>query len=283
MSDSVRQAPFRVASDVPFLAGVGLLAGAYLALIVAMVLAGVGFVGAGDVIDVITTPEMRSVLKLTLFTCCLSSLLSILVAVPAAYVLSRTRFPGKSVIDVVLDIPVILPPLVIGLSLLILFNHLFIAGRSIDAWLVAWLGEGARITFSPAAIVLAQFSVCCALAIRVVRSAMDEISPRQEAVAMTLGANRGQAFWYVLLPQAWRGVVGAWALAWARALGEFGPVLVFAGVTRGRTEVLSTAIFLEMNLGNLRGAVGISLVLIVFALAVLLVVRRYAWRERGRS
>lgn len=279
MSAAVSQRAYRVSSDLPFHAGVGLLAGGYLLLIVGMVLAGLGFVGWDDVVTVMATPEMRPALKLTFLTCSLSSLLSILVAVPAAYLLSRGRFRGKLVVDVVLDIPVILPPLVVGMSLLILFNHLPLGGRSIDAWLVAWLGEGARVTFSPAAIVLAQFSVCCALAIRVVRSTLDEIPVRQEGVAMTLGCSRGQAFWRVLLPQAWRGLVGAWALAWARALGEFGPILVFAGVTRGRTEVLSTSVFLEMNLGNLRGAVAISLLLIVIALAVLVVVRRFAQHE----
>ncbi len=261
-----------------FLPGVGLMAGGYVCLILGMLLAGLGFVSWQDAVDLFGKPELRSALGLTFLTCTISSLMSILVAVPAAFLLSRGRFRGKSALDTVLDIPVILPPLVVGLSLLILFNHLSLGEKSIDGWLVHVFGEGARVTFSPVAVVVAQFTVCCALAIRVIRSTMDEIPKRQEEVAMSLGCSRGQAFFRVLLPQAWRGLLGAWAIAWARALGEFGPILVFAGVTRGRTEVLSTAIFLEMNLGNLRGAVVISLVLIAIALVVLAGVR---WLGRG--
>ena len=95
------------------------------------------------------------------------------------------------------------------------------------------------MTFQPIGIVLAQFPVAAAFAIRTLRGTFDQISPRYEAVALTLGCNRGQAFTRVVLPQAGRGMLTAGTLAWARALGEFGPVLVFAGATRGRTEVLA--------------------------------------------
>jgi molybdate transport system permease protein len=105
------------------------------------------------------------------------------------------------------------------------------------------------------------------------KTTFDQINPRHEHVALTLGCNRSQAFWLVLLPQAWRGILTGGTLAWARALGEFGPILVFAGATRGRTEVLSTTVFLEINIGNLQGAVAVSLLMIMLALAVILLVR----------
>ena len=95
------------------------------------------------------------------------------------------------------------------------------------------------MTFQPIGIVLAQFPVAAVFAIRTLRGTFDQISPRYEAVALTLGCNRGQAFTRVVLPQAGRGMLTAGTLAWARALGEFGPVLVFAGATRGRTEDLA--------------------------------------------
>ena len=92
---------------------------------------------------------------------------------------------------------------------------------------------------------------------------------------MTLGCGRGQAFWRVTLPEARRGVVAAFTLAWARALGEFGPILVFSGATRFRTEVLSTTVFPELSVGDLQGAPAVSLVMVAAAVIVLVLVRLY--------
>jgi molybdate transport system permease protein len=92
-------------------------------------------------------------------------------------------------------------------------------------------------------------------------------------VALTLGCRRSQAFLKVVLPQAWRGVIAAFTIAWARSLGEFGPILVFAGATRMRTEVLSTTVFLELSVGQLEAAVAVSLLMVIAAMAVLGIVR----------
>jgi molybdate transport system permease protein len=110
------------------------------------------------------------------------------------------------------------------------------------------------------------------------RVAFDQISPRTEQVALTLGCTRGQAFWAVALPEAWRGVVTAGTIAWARALGEFGPILIFAGATRMRTEVLSTTVFLELSIGHLNGAIAVSLILILVAVVTLLMMRAVGLR-----
>jgi molybdate transport system permease protein len=103
----------------------------------------------------------------------------------------------------------------------------------------------------------------------------DQISPRTEQVALTLGCTRTQAFYRIVLPQARRGVVTAATLAWARSLGEFGPIFVFAGTTRGRTEVLASTVYLELSTGALKAAVAVSLLMIATAFLVLLIVRRY--------
>jgi molybdate transport system permease protein len=95
---------------------------------------------------------------------------------------------------------------------------------------------------------------------------------------LTLGCTRGQAFWLVALPEAWRGLVSAFTLAWARALGEFGPILIFAGATRMRTEVLSTTVFLELSVGRLETAIAVSLLMIVVAIVVLVVMRGFGLR-----
>ena len=96
---------------------------------------------------------------------------------------------------------------------------------------------------------------------------------------MTLGCSRGQAFWQVVLPRARRGMVAAATLAWARSLGEFGPILIFASSTRMRTEVLPTTVYLEMQSGNLKGALAVSLIMVIAAISVLLIARVYGMRQ----
>ncbi|MCB1097418.1 MAG: ABC transporter permease [Verrucomicrobiae bacterium] len=271
----------------------------YAGLIVAMIFAdlkyalametfsfgGLGQALAGLWVEV-AKPEILFSIRLTLITCTLSALLSVFFAIPIAYLLARHRFPLRSVFDALLDIPIVLPPLVIGLSLLILFHQVNVFGDTIESWCERIFGTG--VTFRVPAVVLAQFTVACAFAIRAVKATMDQIDPRPEQVALTLGCTRAGAFWMVLLPQCWRGVLTGGTLAWARALGEFGPILVFAGATRGRTEVLSTSVFLEINIGNLRGAVAVSLLMIVLAIAVILIIRSAGSRsvramEEGRG
>lgn len=257
----------RPGSDIPFLTAMWGIAVMYVLLIIALLVADAGFTSLEDLKAALSDANIRSSIKLTFWTCWVTAILSVLVAVPAGYVLSRFDFPGKRLFDAIVDIPIVLPPLVIGLSLLILFNQMEIFGQSIEQW----LGEG--VTYKVPAIVLAQFTVSCAFAVRTMRNTFDGINPRAEQVALTLGCNQSQAFWAVALPQAGRGVLAAGTLAWARALGEFGPVLVFAGATRGSTEVLATSVFLEISIGNLEGAVAVSFLMLSAAVLVLIVVR----------
>jgi molybdate transport system permease protein len=122
-------------------------------------------------------------------------------------------------------------------------------------------------------VVLAQFAVASAFAVRTMRVTFDQIHPRAEQVARTLGCSRAQAFLHIALPQAWRGIITAFTIAWARSLGEFGPILVFAGATRQRTEVLSTSVFLELSVGQLDAAVAVSLLMVAMAVVVLVILR----------
>ena len=203
-------------------------------------------------------------------------LLLIWVATPLGYLLARYRFPGRMLIDTIVDIPIVLPPLVLGLSLLILF-HLSIGGWELEAFLRDRVGF--PVTYRWPAVVLAQFSVACAFAVRTMRVTFDQIGERDEQIAQTLGSSRFQAFIEVTLPQAMRGMVTALTLAWARALGEFGPILVFAGATKMRTEVLSTSIFLELSSGDLGAATALSVMMIGLAITVLTVIRWFGMRE----
>lgn len=256
--------------DAIFLLIMGGLSSSFVLLIALMLLANIWFVSLEDFRDVLLKPEIRSSLQLTLLSCTVSAIWSLWVAVPLAYLLSRYRFSGRWLIDALVDIPIVLPPLVLGLSLLILF-HLKIGQWQLDAWLRETVGI--QIVYRWPAVVLAQFAVSCAFAIRTMRVTFDQINPRAEEVARTLGCTRAQAFVKVALPQSWRGMITAGTIAWSRALGEFGPIMVFAGTTRMKTEVLSTSVFLELSVGELNAAVAISLIMVAMASVVLVVLR----------
>ncbi len=249
--------------DVPFLIALGLIAFVYVALIAGMLASLVFYVELPVVGEVFANARYRYAVLLSLTSCSITAVLSVWVAVPTAYLLTRVEFPGKRLLDAVLDIPIVLPPLVIGLALLMLFQTG--PGRFVQDYV--------RFTYAVPGVILAQFMVACAFAIRTMTAAFAEINPRQEQVAMTLGCSRAQAFWWVVLPEAQRGMIPAATIAWARAMGEFGPVLVFAGTTAFRTEVMPTSIFLELQVGNLGVAAGISIVMVVLAMVVLLLMR----------
>jgi len=211
-------------------------------------------------VQALRSRDIRFSIKLSLISCTLTTLLSLWVAVPIGYLMSRYEFRGKPVIDTLLDIPIVLPPLVVGLSLLILFRYM-----------PDWLSDA--VVYKWPAVVLAQFMVACAFAVRTMRVTFDQIPQRFEQVALTLGCNRRQAFWRVIMPQAKGGLLAAGTLAWARALGEFGPILVFAGATRQKTEVLPTSAFLELQAGRTEGMLAVSLIMIAAAVAVFLIAR----------
>jgi molybdate transport system permease protein len=267
------QARHKAGTDAPFFLALAGLGGSYVLLVSLMLAADIAFIWPvhPHLSAALAKPEIQYAVKLTLVTCTISALLSLMVATPLGYVMSRFKFFGRSLLDTAIDVPVVLPPLVIGLSLLILFSRPVVAGTSLDQLVDDRLGL--RITFTETAVVLAQFAVAAAFAVQTMRVTFDQIDSRAEQVALTLGCRRSQAFFRVVLPQAWRGMVAAFTIAWARSLGEFGPILVFAGATRMKTEVLSTTVFLELSVGQLETAVAVSLIMVVAAMAVLGIVR----------
>jgi len=278
MSDQPASSPPHAHSrrrDAVFLTAMGILGGSYIVLIVLLLIADALYTSPSHVLQALHSPYIQFSIRLTLATCTISAIIAVWIGVPLGYLLSRFDFPGRWFVDTLLDVPLVLPPLVLGLSLLILF-HLPVAGITLEGWLNQKLHW--QVTYAVPSIILAQVSIACAFAARTMRVAFDEISPRTEAVAMTLGCSRWQAFWRIALPQAQRGLVTAFTLAWARSLGEFGPILVFSGATRLKTEVLSTSVFLELSVGQLESAVAVSLLMVAVAVAVLLIVRLAGFR-----
>lgn len=275
-------------SDGAFYVAMSLIGATYVLLIVAMLAADAVFMvqrtaaAAADsphpwsaavtnnpILHALADRKIQYSIWLSMVSCTLSAVLSVFVAVPLGYLLARHRFFGQRLLDAILDIPIVLPPLVVGLSLLILFQFAPFH----------WFARD--IVYQVPAVVLAQFSVACAFAVRTMRATFDHIDVRCEQVALSLGCTRLQAFGSVVLPEANRGMMTALTLAWARSLGEFGPLLIFAGATRMKTEVLSTSVFLEMNVGDLEAGVAVSLIMVVAAVAVLIVTRLWGAREMG--
>ncbi len=260
---SPKSTDHRAASSLPFWIVIGTIAATYLLFIGVLLASSATYSSPGDWLRALRAREIQYAIWLSLFTCTITAVLSLLVAVPIGYLVSRGQFRGKSWVDAALDIPIVLPPMVIGLCLLILFQTT--GGR--------WFEEFIPMTYTVNGVILAQFIVGSAFAIRTMRSTFDHIASRPEEIAMTLGCSRWQAVRMVTLPLARRGMFSAASIAWARSMGEFGPILVFAGATRMKTEVLPTTVWLELSVGNLEAAVAVSLLMVVMAVVVLVAIR----------
>jgi len=263
-------------STAPWLFGgfnVAVLVG-YCGLIALLMVAIVWYVDAGSLRKAVGSREIRWAFALSLISSTITTALAVLVAVPSAYVLARSRFRGAAVLDALLDVSIVLPPIVVGVALLVLFKM----GRDMAAagplalrlpgGLLTWLGD--IFIYTPAGIVLAQFLCSATYVVRVVEASFREVDPRGEAVALTLGCTRAQAFRMVTLPQIRPGIVAGATLAWARAIGIFGPVMIVAGAVRGKTMVLPTAVYMELSVGELEMALAVSLVMVAACIAVLL-------------
>lgn len=282
--------PFRIAlSDRLFLLSMATIGAVYVLLIAGMLAADIAYmvrqslaasaespgrfavVTESPIVEALRDPKIRYSIRLSLISCTLSAILSVFIAIPLGYLMARVRFPGQRLLDAFLDIPIVLPPLVVGLSLLILFQFAPFS----------WIAPS--VVYQVPAVVLAQFSVACAFAVRTMKATFDQIDPRCEQVALSLGCSRFQAFSHVVFPEADRGILTALTLAWARSLGEFGPLLIFAGSTRMKTEVLSTSVFLEMNVGNLEAAVAVSLIMVAGAIVILILTRLLGGGAEGAT
>lgn len=203
--------------------------------------------------------------RLSLMAATLAATLALLLAIPAAYALSRYRFRGRELVDTVLEFPIIVSPAALGAMLLIFFNNP----------LGEWIQEHAvRFVFGFAGIVLAQFVTVLGVAVRLLKTSFDEVPVELETVARTLGATPRHAWFTVTLPLARRGLIAAFILAWAKALGEFGATIMVAGTMAMRTETLPVAIFLRLAGADIEGTVALILVLVSIGLAALYATRR---------
>jgi sulfate/thiosulfate transport system permease protein len=229
--------------------------------------------GLGPPIDAITSADGQHAFWLTILCVGIAVPLNTAFGILAALVLVRHRFRGKAIINTIVDLPFAISPVVIGLSLLLVYG--------INGWLGGTFADaGIRIIFSTPGMVLATIFVSLPFVVRETMPVLQEIGIEQEQAASTLGASGWQTFWRITLPAIRWGVAYGVVLATARALGEFGAVSVVAGRISGETETLP--LFVEKQFSNfdLAGAYAAAIVLALLALAVLLSMNLLRRKER---
>lgn len=217
-------------------------------------------------------PAVLAALRVSLLTTLASLALVVALGGPAAFLLARWRFRGRALVEALLDLPLVLPPVVAGLALLLAFGRNGPLGRGLAL-------AGVELAFSPAAVVLAQAFVSAPLFVRAARAGFAGVDPDVEAAARVDGASRWAAFRFVTLPLAAPLLVEGAALAWARSLGEFGATVLFAGSLEGRTRTMPLLVYGALE-GSLDAALAASAVLTLAAFATLAVLRALSARAR---
>ena len=224
-----------------------------------------GRVQWGSFLTLVTSDSSRAALELSLRTSAVSTVLCVLLGVPMALVLARTTFRGQRLLRSLVLLPLVLPPVVGGIALLYTFGRRGLLGEHLDAL-------GIRIAFSTTAVVLAQTFVSLPFLVVSLEGAVRTAGQRYEAVAATLGARPSTVLWRVTVPMVLPGLLSGAVLAFARALGEFGATLTFAGSYQGVTRTLPLEIYLQRETDP-DAAVALSLVLVVVAVVVVVLAR----------
>ncbi len=249
------------------------LAAAILVAFIAIPLAGLFFhVTAADIGVALATPAALQALQLSLGTTLASLAITLVLGTPLAYILARVPFPGRRIVDAIVDLPIVVPPAVAGLALLLAFGRAGFFGPALNAF-------GIHLSFSTAAVVMAQLFVASPFYVRSARSGFAGVDRTFEAASATLGMGPLRTFWLITVPLAWPSLIGGTVLCWARALGEFGATIMFAGNLIGVSQTLPLAVYLNLESGNVPVAVVLSTILIVFSLIVVVAVRATA--DRG--
>ena len=232
-------------------------------------------VESGELAENLTSELVLDAMWLSAVTSTIALVLAVVFGTPLAYLLARRDFPGKTLVDLLIDLPIVLPPTVAGVALLVAFGRRGVLGGRLD-------DVGIDMAFTTTAVVLAQVFVSAPFYIRTVKAGFEAVSPQFEGVAATLGAGPMRVFWRVVLPLAWPSVLAGAILCWARALSELGATLVFAGNFPGRTQTMPLAIIGVFDSGaSIDAAIALAVILVVAA-ALLLLLLRIAARSAAR-
>jgi molybdate transport system permease protein len=218
-----------------------------------------------DLLGRLSQPEVRLALRLSLETSLLATALVVLLGLPTAYVLATRRFPGRRVAEVLIELPMVMPPTVAGLVLLLTFGRAGLLGKSLEVF-------GISLPFSTAAVVIAQAFMAAPFFLGPVRAGFSTVEPRYREVAATLGASEMYAFLRVMLPLSIPSVIAGTAMACARSLGEFGATITFAGNLPGVTQTMPLAVYVELQ-HDLGAAITLSVLLVMLSFGLLLALR----------
>lgn len=218
----------------------------------------------GDLGTYLSDPQVHAAVRLSLTTSLIAMVVIVVTGLPLAYVLARWQFPGRSVVTLLIDLPIVLPPMVAGIALLEVFGRNGLLGAPLSAL-------GITLPFTTTAVVISQVFVAGPFFVRAARLGFEEVDPHIREAARVDKASEVLLFWHIMVPIARRAILSGVVLAWARALGEFGATLFFAGNREGVTQTMPLAIFIGFE-SNLALAVGLSFVLLMVSIAVLLVV-----------
>jgi molybdate transport system permease protein len=219
------------------------------------------------------SPVALDALLLSIKTTSISMAIILAVGTPAAYVLARAEFPGKKIVETLVDIPAVLPPSAAGIALLLTFGRFGLVGEHLEVF-------GVTVTFTTAAVVIAEVFVAGHFYVRQAAVGFAGVRRDVEEAALVDGAGRFSTFARVTVPLAFPALVAGAMMAWARALGEFGATIVFAGSFRGVTQTVPLAIFAEFQ-GNIDAAVALSVLVLGFAFVVILTVRHLTGEVSG--
>jgi molybdate transport system permease protein len=217
--------------------------------------------------------DATQALVLSLWTATVSTAISLVIGVPLAWVLARTSFPGQRLLRALVTLPLVLPPVVGGVALLLAFGRTGFAGRLLDSWF------GLTIPFTPIAVVMAETFVAMPFLIISVEGALRSSDQGFEEAAATLGAKRMTVFRRVTLPMVAPALGAGAVLCWARALGEFGATITFAGSFPGQTETMPIAVYFALE-DDPDAAIALSLVMLVVSVVVLVSLREH-WLRGG--
>jgi len=238
--------------------------GTFLALPVATLVARA--LGGGAFAAAVGSPAVLGALSLSLATTAVSLAIIVLFGTPLAFILARRRFRGSGLVDVVVTLPLVLPPSVAGLALLLVLGRRGLLGE--------WLGAaGLSIPFTAIAVVLAQVFVAAPFYVRAARAGIASLPRELEDAARVDGGTELAVFRHVMVPLAAPALGAGLALSWARSLGEFGATILFAGNVAGRTQTLPLVVYAEFGAGDLDAAIAAATVLVLAAVAVLVGVR----------
>ena len=238
--------------------------------IVAIIVRGAGYDGFWSGFGGST---LRQALKLSLITSAISLAIIIAVGTPMAYFLARRRFPGHSLVDACIELPLVLPPVVAGLGMLMAFGRTSYIGRGLEH-------VGVSLPFTTIAVVFAQIFIGAPFFVRAAKIGFESVDPGLEDLARTLGEPPSRVFLRITIPLASKALIGGIVLAWARAISEFGATLIFAGNLPGRTQTMPVAVMsaLERSLGS---ALALAVALLLIAVILLVSLRLLA--NRGWS